>query len=280
MESLWILVSALLSFGTYFKFSIFLHIHIHAKSQSYFADKAIKVKDSKTSRFSLLGLIGSLESAVKALRWKVKNTQWADYYDQASYTLEEFELKKRIVRGFIEKIRPENVWDFGANVGVFSRICGERNIPIISFDIDPACVEKNYLECIKNNEINIFPLLLDLINPSPAIGWENEERMSLFGRLHPNNSILALALIHHLAISNNLPFERIAGFFRRLCDTLIIEFVPKEDPQVQRLLMNREDIFPDYTREAFEKWFGKYFSIRESTELLTCGRTLYLMQGK
>jgi hypothetical protein len=91
---------------------------------------------------------------------------------------------------------------------------------------------------------------------------------------------MALALIHHLAISNNLPFDRIAHLFARVCRWLIIEFIPKTDSQAQRLLQSREDIFSDYTREGFETEFCRYFLIRESVALEDSDRIMYLMKKR
>ena len=122
-----------------------------------------------------------------------------------------------------------------------------------------------------------MPLLLDLTNPSPGIGWGHEERMSLMER-GPADVVMALALLHHLAISNNVPFDRIASFLSRICHWLIIEFVPKSDLQVQRLLSTREDIFDDYRQQAFEDAFGRHFSIRKSIQIQGSERVLYLMQ--
>ena len=96
----------------------------------------------------------------------------------------------------------------------------------------------------------------------------------------PVDTIMALALIHHLAISNNVPLDRIADFFHRICGSLIIEFVPKSDSQVKRLLATREDIFPNYTRADFEEVFSKWFVIMKSVDIKKSKRTLYLMQKK
>src|SRR4030042_6020221 len=137
--------------------------------------------------------------------------------------------------------------------------------------------ERNYLECVAKSETNILPLLVDLTNPSPGIGWENRERMSLAER-GPADTALTLALVHHLAISNNVPLAKIACFFNNICNSLIIEFAPKPDSQVQRLLATREDIFPDYTQQAFETEFRKYFTIQSSVRIRDSERTLYLMQ--
>jgi len=155
-------------------------------------------------------------------------------------------------------------------------VAAGKGILTVSADVDPACVEVNYLRCVKERETNVLPLLLDLTNPSPGVGWENEERTSLIER-GLADTVLALALIHHLAISNNLPLDRVAAFFSRICNWLIIEFVPKGDSQVQRLLSTREDIFPDYTQRAFERAFGRHFDIQESVTIEGSERTLYLM---
>jgi hypothetical protein len=119
---------------------------------------------------------------------------------------------------------------------------------------------------------------LDLTNPSPGIGWKNEERMSLFER-SPTDTVLALALIHHLAIGHNIPLPLIASFFKRICQTLIIEFVPKVDSQVQRMLSFREDIFSEYSQEKFESCFEEYFEICQSFPIPETERTLYLMKS-
>ena len=169
------------------------------------------------------------------------------------------------------------VWDLGANTGMFSDLAAKRGIDTISFDVDPSCVEMNYREAVKQNKKNILPLLLDLTNPSPAIGWDNRERNSLVER-GPADTVLALALIHHLAISNNVPLNKIAEFFARIGHNLIIEFVPKSDSMVQRLLTTREDIFPHYTEADFVEEFKQFFNILTSRKIKDSERTIYLME--
>ncbi len=273
------LASSLLPFPTRLKPSLLSHIHIHAKSQRYFADKTVNITNRKMSKFSLIALMDNLESAVKRLKWKVKGTEWGDYYGDTNYSSDAFNHKKQIVTKFVDAVKPRSVWDLGANIGTFSRIAGDKGIQTISFDIDPACVERNYLKCIEKRETAILPLLLDLTNPSPGIGWDHSERMSLVER-GPADTVLALALIHHLAISNNLPLEKIAGFFSKICNSLIIEFVSKKDSQIQRLLSTRKDIFSDYTQEMFEKEFEKFFAIKNSVKITDSERILYIMERK
>lgn len=273
------LASRLLPTRTRLNLGILTHIHIHARSQEFFADKFIKKEsiNAKMGRMSMLGLIDNLESAIKKLKWNPKGTEWADYYQDTNYTPEALRHKKTLVEEFLGTVNPGIVWDLGANVGIFSRIAAGKGARALSFDIDPAAVEKNYLNCVNENQTNILPLLLDLTNPTPGIGWLNQERASLLER-GPADTVLALALIHHLAISNNSPFSMLANFFNRICHSLIIEFIPKDDSQAQKLLSAREDIFADYTEQAFEKEFRKYFTIQKSAGIKETKRTLYLMR--
>lgn len=276
------LIASLLPFRCYFNLSLLSHIYLHAKTQTHFADKSI-VKENVKYRFSLLsfqGLIDSLESAIQRLTWKPKGTEWIDYTTHThNYDPEASAGKEEFIKECIDRIKPKTVMDIGANIGVFSRLASSKGIETISFDIDPACVETNYLECIRNREYHLLPLLLDLTNPSSNIGWGNEERMSFLERGQAE-VVFALAIIHHLAISNNLPFEKIASFFKKICNFLIIEFVPKNDSQVQKLLTTREDIFPEYTQLSFENRFSQFFTIQNSVKLKNSERVLYLMVKK
>ena len=271
------LASSLLPLRTWLRFSLLSHIHLHAKSQNRFADKAVDTRGRQMSRLGFLGLVDNLESAVRGLNWRPEGSDWADYYEDTSYSPRALDRKKQLVARFLDEINPDTVWDLGANKGLFSRIASDSGVRTISFDIDPVAVECNYLECVEKGETNILPLLLDLTNPSPNVGWENKERMSILGR-GPADTVLALALIHQLAISNNLPLDRIASFFNRICDSLIIEFVPKRDSQVQRLLSTRQDVFPDYTQRDFEGAFGRYFTVQSCVRIDDTERTLYLMR--
>jgi hypothetical protein len=271
------LASSLLPFRTRLSFALLSHIHLHARSQKHFAERTVDVKSRKMSRLSLLGLLENLESAVKKLKWQPRGTLWSDYEEEESYSRDALDQKKKLVGGFLDQVRPRVVWDLGANVGLFSRLASDCGILTISFDADPGCVERNYLESRHKGETNILPLLIDLTNPSPAIGWQHEERMSLAER-GPADLVLCLALIHHLAISNNLPLPMIADFLTSICSSsLILEFVPKSDHRVQRLLSTREDIFTGYTQEAFERTFGQRFEIQASEQLRGSERVLYLM---
>ncbi|MCK5430025.1 MAG: hypothetical protein KAI94_11170, partial [Anaerolineales bacterium] len=272
------LASSQLPIKTRLKFQLFLHLHLHAFSQKRYSAQGVK-SSRKMSKVEFLGLIDSLESAVNGLRWSPQGTEWAEYYDDHNYTAEGLEHKSQLIGEFLETIHPQTVWDLGANTGYFSRLVSDRGIPTVAFDIDQGAVEQNYLACKTNKEGDLLPLFLDLTNPSPGIGWHNRERMSFIER-GPAEVVLSLALIHHLAISNNVPFNQLASFFREVCSWLIIEFIPKSDAQVQRLLASREDIFQSYTINEFESIFSMEFKIHRSELIIDSERRLYLMEGR
>jgi len=263
-------------------FGLLTHIHLHAASQRAYAGARKKDQPARRSMNMQAhqGLIQSLLNCIQKLRWDPTGVGWTDYY-QASirYEGQALDHKKQIIQAWVERVEPHSVWDLGANTGVFSRIASRRNIPTVSFDLDPGAVEVNYLASREENEANLLPLVIDLANPSPSIGWDNAERDSLLQR-GPADMVFALALIHHLAIGNNVPLPSLASFFSSTCRWLAVEFVPKDDEQVERLLSFREDIFTDYTQDAFERTFKEFFEIRDVEAIQQSKRTLYLMQRK
>ncbi|MHB0856857.1 MAG: methyltransferase domain-containing protein [Anaerolineae bacterium] len=271
------LASNLLPWRTRLRFPLLTHIHLHAASQKRMSGRTVDTTGRKVSRLAHLGLIDSLESAVRGLTWRPEGTEWADYYAATNYAADSLDDKREIVSRFLEATAPSQVWDLGANVGVFSRLASAQGIPTVAWDIDPAVVEMNYLECRKRQETHLLPLLVDLTNPSPGLGWAHRERMSLIER-GPVDTVLALALIHHLAISNNVPLGMVARFLKDICRSLIIEFVPKSDSQVRRLLSTRADIFDEYTQEGFERAFGDYFQVAEACQVRGSERTIYRME--
>ncbi len=277
------LASRLLPMRTRLNFSLAVHIHWHAKAQRRYANRAINAAapSRQMSKTAFLAMMDNLAGTVRKLKWQPRGTEWADYYAITNYSDEALQAKREQVGSMLSRItpRPQVVWDLGANTGVFRRVAAEQGMLTISWDIDPAAVEKNYRTVRAQGETRILPLLVDLTNPSPALGWAHTERESLLDRA-PADVTLALALLHHLAISNNLPLPKLARFFRRTGHYLIIEFVPKNDTQVQKLLASREDIFPNYTQAHFEAAFAAEFAIRAKEPIPNTERTLYLMEAQ
>lgn len=272
------LASSLLPLRSRFSFGTLLHLHLHAKSQARYADRAVRASSRPVRRVALQGLVESLESAVAGTCWKLPRTTWGDYYENTNYSPEAFTHKTAAVGDFLDRLAPATVWDLGANDGTFSRIASAKGAFTVSFDLDQVAVEKNYRSAREAGERNLLPLLIDLSNPSPALGWAHTERLSLAER-GPADVALALGLVHHLAIGNNLPLAAVAAFFRRIANALIVEFVPKADSQTRRLLRNREDVFPEYDQQGFEAAFRSHFRIDSSVRIRDSERTLYSMSA-
>ncbi|KAF0107087.1 MAG: hypothetical protein FD147_2452 [Chloroflexi bacterium] len=275
------LASRLLPAKTRFGLSgLSVHIHLHARVQQQFAAKQTPQTESvRLTKEALLNLLDGLAKTIQKLEWQPKGTEWGDYYSATNYSDESLRLKGEIVGAFIERVSPSTAWDLGANNGLFSREASKRGVFTVASDIDPAAVEKNYLAMRSQHEKNMLPLVVDLTNPSPAIGWANQERDS-FGQRGPVDMVLALALIHHLAISNNLPLKSIAKFFASVAKWAVVEFVPKSDSQVKRLLSTRKDIFDAFTEIGFEEAFKELFEIVEKKKLSGSERTIYLLRKR
>lgn len=276
------LASRLLPKSTWLNFGLLSHLHLHAMAQRNISSDQASPDGSQrrggTTKSSLIGLIENLEKTVRKLQWTPRNTDWSEYYGSTNYSESAFEEKKNIVRSLLVELQPKTLLDLGANTGVFSRLAMDiEGCYIISTDIDPGAVEQNYLEVRDAREKDILPLVIDLINPTPAIGWRNQERDSFLSRAQAD-VVMALALIHHLAISNNLPLRSIAQTLASMGEYAIVEFVPKEDSQVQRLLASRDDIFDEYTADGFVQAMNEVFSIEEQIPIMGTDREIFLLK--
>ncbi|MBA2317131.1 MAG: class I SAM-dependent methyltransferase [Euzebyales bacterium] len=261
--------------------SLAMHIHAHARSQRRYAHDPDAPTARAKGRFSMnafRGLVDSLESAVAKLERDVPESTWVDYYDGDSYTDESFEHKSKLVAAFLADVEPAQVWDLGANTGHFSRIAASQGAQVVAFDVDASAVEAHY-RALRGERSAILPLVMDLTNPSPGLGWEHTERESLTAR-GPVDLALALALVHHLAIGDNVPLRRVADWFAALASALVIEFVGKSDPKVRRLLATRDDVFDDYDVEGFEAAFAGRFDTLRREPVHGSERVLYLMRRR
>lgn len=273
------LASKLLPFRTRFNPGLFMHIHMHSKFQNKYSDNQKKINTGKISKEQLKIFIDNLYSVVSGINPPASKTEWGEYYNSTNYSDESFEIKKNLVKSFVDYVKPSVSIDFGANNGEFSRLIAESCGKVLSLDIDETAVEYNYNKAKQNREQNIIPLVYDILNPSPAVGFENKERKDLVTRTGRVNLVCALALVHHLRIGGNIPFEKQAEFFNTYGKFLIIEYVAKNDSKVEGLLLNRKDVFEDYTLESFENGFSKYYKILKKENIQNTQRTLYLMES-
>lgn len=269
------LVSGLLPWKSWLNLHVYLHIHL----QNKVARRKQPTVESKVtfSRQKLENLLRSLQSLIESFRFQYKSV-WSDYYKEAEQRSGYLPDKKETITQWVKRLtQVSTAIDLGANDGTFSEILSSHNIRTISVDGDHYAISKLY-QAVKTHYSCIHPVLLDLSSPSPSIGFNNEERLS-FTQRGGNDLALALAVIHHLAIEKNIPFEWIAKWCRELAPTLIIEFVPITDEKVQFMLTRKKLVYDWYTETEFITAFSKYFKILDVREIASSSRKLYLMEA-
>ncbi|MBK5270543.1 MAG: SAM-dependent methyltransferase [Bacteroidia bacterium] len=256
----------------------YLHIHLHASIAA--RKEPAPKKKIKFSKSKLLNIITSLEKLITGLKLPEQKTTWSDYYDEVNQRNDYLKQKQKIIEQWLSETNDiKTAADLGANEGLFSRLLAEKEIDTIATDFDSIVINRLYKKIKIETRTNILPLIIDLSNPSPSIGVNNKERLSFLQRTGVD-MVLALALIHHLAIGKNIPFSMMAEMFAGMTNYLIIEFIPKEDPKVQIMLSHKKDIYKNYTEHEFIKEFELFFSVSAKQEIQGSGRILYLMKKK
>jgi hypothetical protein len=278
------IASKMLPTKTHFSLFIKANIHMHAKAFNKYKGTFETNKKPTISLHTQNNIIQNMIDYISKLTLN-SETEWGDYYTLSNYDDEGFRVKETTVKRWIKKYALKNIWDIGGNNGHFSRHLQSDCDTIICSDIDPMAVDVNYRTVKKNNEKNIFPLLIDYTNQSPGIGFANEERTPFHHRIQKLqvDCILALALIHHLAISANCTFEMLANSFSGISEWLLIEFVHPDDSWVNKLLQSKREarnLFDYYNKQEFETIFEQFYDVREILDIPTSKRTLYLMAKK
>ena len=278
------LVTKMLPFWRRYCPGLFMHLTLHARVQGL-ADRKEDIGKSKLARKpkvsdrGLIGLIRSLHRTIEGIKWKRSSRIWEEYGGIRTYQVEDVGRKSEYVDRVVQRLQPKMVWDLGANTGEFSIIAAFYGSFVVSIDGDAACTEHLYQRLSRESGLKgILPLTMDIANPSPGLGWESSERLSLRDR-GPADLVLALALIHHLVFSCCVPLSLIAEWFASVTNHLLVEFVPPTDPMVQKLLRNRGDEHLPYNLEVFQSSFGKFFDFVDQT-MLNNGRTLFLCRPK
>jgi hypothetical protein len=196
------------------------------------------------------------------------------------YTDADANRKEEFVRAAAATRRWPLVWDLGCNDARYARAAAPAADYVVAIDSDERVVGELYSALKSEGARSILPLFLDLADASPALGWRGLERKSLPERGRPRLT-LCLALVHHLAIARNIPFEELIGWLRELETALVIEFATREDPMVQRLLAaKREETHADYDRSRFERVLEQWFAVERSEELSSSTRVLYFARPR
>lgn len=270
-------LSKVLPWRSRLSWNVLTNVFMQARLQ-HTADsgKAIqKAKARKLPRIAYEQMLYGLRKWIARLEPKADGkTVWQDYATDNSYADEEAIRKRRFIAEFASSIRPALIFDIGCNTGDYSAIALENGAELaIGFDFDHGALDYGYRRAARDS-LNFLPLHLDAANPSPNQGWSQAERMGLQERTQ-GDAVMGLALVHHLAVAKNLPLDEVISWLVDMAPQGIIEFVPKHDPMVQRLLQMREDLFDDYDQESFEKYLGRRARVIKSEVVSASGRTLY-----
>jgi len=261
---------------------VLFHVYLQAKAQAKYAATSTDIKKGLStagfSREMIKNNVNGLRKLIDKLTWRRSKSEWSHYANEHSYSDADFEIKKAFVGDAAKSRKWALVWDLGCNTGTFSRIVSENADYVVAMDADQLAVESLYLELRKEGNRSILPLVGNIADPSPSLGWRGLERKSLPERRRPE-LILCLALIHHIVISANIPLGDFISWLANLGTSLVIEFVTKEDPMVKKLLLNKIDNYDDYEIGYFEKSLSESFGIEKREVLKSGTRILYFARS-
>lgn len=279
------LISSLLPGKTKLSTTIHTNIHLLAKMESkHSEDYKAETKVAKLSKKAQSNILEHLFNFIKNLELK-ESSEWGNYYDKTNYEAAAFEGKKKLIRAWVTPLNPQRLIDVGGNDGTFARTVLDKVPDVLVTDIDSNAVDYNYKQVQENKETNMLPFVCDVLQPAPGIGFNNTERNSLIQRLteYAPDITMALALIHHITLSGNVPFAKSAEFFAAFSGTLIIEFPKREDSWVESLLVRKREFinhFDFYNETNFEAGYTQFFTIEKKEIVPGTKRVLYLMKRK
>lgn len=273
----------LLSGRRRFKRGVFKHVYLHSVAESRVTERSEAVRaDLGKAGFGAelaKATVRNLAKLVARLRSRRADSAWHAYRQTCSYSDEERAAKARFVEAAVERVGADGLplaWDLGANDGAFARIAAQRADHVVAVDYDDVTVDAMYRSLREDGVGNVLPLVMNLLDPSPNRGWRGAERQAFVDRGRPN-LVLALALVHHLAIAANVPLREVVSWLRSLGGALVVEFVERHDPMATRLLANkRAGLFPEYEIDVFERLLAEHYDIAQREPLPGGTRTLYL----
>ena len=269
----------LLSIKNKLNFSVFLHLTLPNFISKLNQKKTSGNEKKKITKKQHLNIIFQLENFISNLNIIEEKSEWGEYNIETVSEKKEYVIDKEdTINEFIRQLKVKLSWDIGSNDGYYSRLLASKSSKMVySFDIDWKCVEKNYLINRKNKVENVLPVLLDLTNPTPAIGWLNKERKGIYDRIGSPNLICCLALMHHL-INANIPLLNLMDLLKKTSEYVIIEYIPIIDPKCEIIFKTRDSAFEYPTKQEFEESLQQHFMILNQKTLNQTERELYLLR--
>lgn len=239
------------------------------------------VQDAEVTKHILLKTLKNLLVNMRKVTPAHKSSTWSDYAETAThYSDEDHSRKRSFVAQALADARPVRVLDVGCNTGVYSMLAVEARAEVVSIDTDLQAVDRLCTR-LKGSGKNILPLCVDLAHPTPSVGWENRENASFLSRATGHfDTVMMLAVIHHLLLRGQIPLNSIADLCSRLTTrNLILEWVPPTDSKFRELVRGRDSIYAHLTEAAFRGAFAIHFTVLRE-EILQNGRILFHLQKK
>ena len=238
-------------------------------------NKEVKINlKRKFPKKNFISMLTQLRSFIKNLKPKKIKTVWENYSVTNTYEKSEENEKVKIVKKFINQNNFNKIIDLGCNDGFYSKIAVNDNANfVVGFDYDPISIDRAFND-FKKNQTNFLPLIFDATNPSSNIGWNENERKS-FNNRADFDALLALAFEHHLVIAKNIPLLDVINWLTSLAPKGLIEFVPKNDETIQKMIKFKGDIFPDYNESNFRNCIEKKAKILSINQITSSGRKIY-----
>ncbi|MGH9148585.1 MAG: class I SAM-dependent methyltransferase [Vicinamibacterales bacterium] len=257
---------------------VFTHVLLQSRLQRHYGSNGHDVKRNLKragfGRAMIAANISQLQTLVRGLRWKPDPSGWSEYVNQNSYDQSDAQAKEEFVERVLGARHRSLVWDLGCNTGRFSRMAEKYADHVVAVDSDHASVERLYQTLKADGSVKVLPLVLDVTDPSPNLGWRGLERRAMLGRGRPD-LVLSLALVHHLVITSNIPLADVVEWFRELGGEVVVEFPTRDDEMVKRLLRNKDQSYDDYRTEFFEACLANHFELRQRIALPSGRRIIY-----
>jgi len=272
-------LNKILNFRDKLSLKIFSHVHLQAKLNIKSIESSNKTYKNysqlkKLSKNSYLAIIKQLRDWILNLSFKKETSIWQNYSKENTYDQFEYDEKKLIVSEFIKRKNPNTVVDLGCNDGEYSNLCLDLGAKlVVGFDFDHNAISRAFGKANLSKK-NFLPLVLDAANPSPNHGWFQKERKGFLERFK-SEVLIALAFEHHLIIGKNIPIEQFIDWILKISNNGLIEFVPKSDQTIQKMLQSREDIFLDYSEVNFENCLKSKSNIVNKNTITKSGRVIY-----
>ena len=268
------------SLRDHFRPGVMAHAHLHSRLEARNAARGgdtvkRELREASFSSELIKANVRKLRKLTSRLRWRPEGSAWTGYREKNTYTDATAARKEAFVTEAVRRVRPKLVWDIGANDGAYARVAASEGAYVLAMDADHETVEALYLDLAEEGNETILPLVANAADPSPGIGWRGAERRPLEARGQPD-MVLALALVHHVAIGANVPLAEVVSWLRSLGAPMVVEFPARDDPMVTSLLSGKgPGEHPDYELETFERLLSERFTVERTEQLDPGSRTLY-----